>query len=432
MGISFKYVVSNVKNKHDEENTNYCSNLFHSKGITSKYDNQNHKRQYSPEIPSVSKFSSTPPNFNNENTFDSFMIRPTTAFMKVFDKFSAISGFGTLSGSTSDNMNNFTTASNKEKKQNHVLAAQLQNKIGKISRLESKLMSLQDSLTNDLLDWGSGIPNPDSERMVKNFSLLLAAQKDSGVLIIEKLDKLKLNLAFVNEREKKQNDLLAAKTKILKQLRYSEVKYGPNASSTTLLKEKLEENVCNLGVVEIQYIRAITKNLKDALVDYLYALQSVSTSIGDATNDYYEILLSLESSPDLARNSPKKISNGMAGVGLQSRKDLNFNSSNSFGLLSKSANEGDYSLSKNNHYPEGNSPIRMNSNVGENYQNYSNCVECLKTNKYHHRLITPCTHNMDTRSSKPLNISPSRITQDSISVQGFEIKEGYQPSEHWN
>lgn len=367
---------------------------------------------------------------------DSFMVRPTTAFMKVFDKFSAISGFGNTSGNNTDNINSFANSASKDKKQNNVLASQLQNKIGKISRLENRLMSLQDSLTSDLIDWGSGIPNPDSERMVKNFSLLLAAQKDSSVLIIEKLDKLKLNLAFVNEREKKQNDLIAAKTKILKQLRYSEVKYGPNASSTTLLKEKLEENVCNLGVVEIQYIRAITKNLKDALIDYLYALQSVSANISDATNDYYEVLLSLESGHDLARNSPRKIGNGMGiGVGLNNRKDLNFNTSNSYGLLSKSANDADYSLPKNSDFQERNSPIRMTSQVVEDYQNYTNCVECQKNNKYHHRLITPCTHNgqnIDSRTPKSTHMSATRITPDSINEQGFEIKDGYLPSEHWN
>lgn len=367
---------------------------------------------------------------------DSFMVRPTTAFMKVFDKFSAISGFGNTSGNNTDNINSFANSASKDKKQNNVLASQLQNKIGKISRLENRLMSLQDSLTSDLIDWGSGIPNPDSERMVKNFSLLLAAQKDSSVLIIEKLDKLKLNLAFVNEREKKQNDLIAAKTKILKQLRYSEVKYGPNASSTTLLKEKLEENVCNLGVVEIQYIRAITKNLKDALIDYLYALQSVSANISEATNDYYEVLLSLESGHDLARNSPRKIGNGVGiGVGLNNRKDLNFNTSNSYGLLSKSANDADYSLPKNSDFQERNSPIRMTSQVVEDYQNYTNCVECQKNNKYHHRLITPCTHNgqnIDSRTPKSTHMSATRISPDSISEQGFEIKDGYLPSEHWN
>ncbi|CUM46500.1 uncharacterized protein AC631_03801 [Debaryomyces fabryi] len=404
------------------------SNIFHTKGIATS----NPKGGFSAELPSVSKFSTPTSNFNNENMSDSFMVRPTTAFMKVFDKFSAISGFGNTSGNNVDNINSFTSGANKDKKQNNILAAQLQSKIGKISRLENRLMSLQDSLTNDLIDWGSGIPNPDSERMVKNFSMLLAAQKDSSVLIIEKLDKLKLNLAFVNEREKKQNDLLAAKTKILKQLRYSEVKYGPNASSTTLLKEKLEENVCNLGVVEIQYIRAITKNLKDALIDYLYALQSVSANISDATNDYYEILLSLESGQDLARNSPRKIGNGMSGL---NRKDLNFNTSNSYGLLSKSANEVDYNLPKNSGFQERNSPIRMTSQVADDYQNYSNCVECQKNNKYHHRLITPCTHNgsnIDPRTSKSIHMSPTRISQDNISVQGFEIKDGYLPSEHWN
>lgn len=361
------------------------------------------------------------------------MARPTTAFMKVFDKFSAISGFGTGTVNN-EGVSALSSTNNKERKPNQVLASQLQNKISKISRLETRLMSLQGELANDLIDWGSNIPNPDSERMVKNFSFLLAVQKESNITIIEKLDKLKLNLAFVNEREKKQNDLLAAKTKLLKQLRYSEGKYGPNASSTTLLKERLEENVCNLGVVEIQYIRSITKNLKDALIDYLYALQSVSANLSDATNDYYEVLLSLESSADMNRNSPRKtVTQG--AVGLNNRKEFNYNSSNSFGVLSKSAND-EYNHIKNNEYQGGSSPVRMSSHVLQDYQNHPHCADCIKNNKYHHRLITPCTHNdrnIERGNTKPkLHMSPSRITQDNISLQGFDIKDSYQPSENWN
>ena len=175
------------------------------------------------------------------------------------------------------------------------------------------------------------------------------------------------------------------------------------------------------------------KNLlpKDGTVNYYGIVLSK-----ELADDYYEVLLSLESGHDLVRNSPRKLANGMGiGVDLNNRKDLNFNTSNSYGLLSKSANDPDYNLPKNTDFQERNSPIRMTSQVVEGYQNYTNCVDCQKNNNYHHRLITPCTHNgsnIDSRTSKSTHMSPTRIAPDNISEQGFEINNGYLPSEHWN
>lgn len=376
------------------------------------------------------------PAYNPESFSDSYMVRPTTAFLKMFDKFASLSTFGG-NNRTPGNMSG--ASNNKEKKPYNILASQLQGKIGKITRLEHKLMNLQNELADDLVDWASNIPNPDSEVMVKKFSSLVSVQRDSEAIVTDKLEKLKLNLAFVNEREKKQLDLLHSKHKILKNLRESEVKYGPNASSTTLLKEKLEENICNLGVVEIQFIRSINKNLKEALIDYLYALQAVSSNLSEVTNEYYEVLLSLESNSEGVRSSPRKVANTGIGIGLNPKKDFQYNASNYFGNLTKSASEPEYSNNSKNDTPQdyvvGNSPIRMTSRVLEDHKNYSICAECSKNNKYPNRLITPCTHNSrnsNIETSKRGIGSPTRIVQDSLGVQGFDIKDTYQSSEHWS
>ena len=52
------------------------------------------------------------------------------------------------------------------------------------------------------------------------------------------MERLKLSLSFVNEREKKQKGLITAKLKLEKQLKEAKAKFGPNASNTILLNEK--------------------------------------------------------------------------------------------------------------------------------------------------------------------------------------------------
>lgn len=417
--------------------TDFSSNLYQIKEVAAtKLENainQGRNKNYIVDPGNLAKYSLVSPVYNNENNTEGFApARPTTALMKVIDKFSAISGFG----NSQPNSNELTTALGsgtiKDKKQNHISAYQLQHKVGKIAKIESKLMSLQADLTNDLIDWASDIPNSDSEKMVKKFSSLISIQKESNAMIIEKLDKLKLNLAFVNEREKKQNDLISMKAKILKQLRDSEVKYGPNSSATTLLRERLEENICNLGVVEIQYIRSISKNLKESLIDYLYALQAVSSNLSDATNDYFEVLLAMEANAEMGRNSPRKVGNQsllMPGFA-NSRKDYN---SEVFGGIHKTSNDVEYEPLKN----DIGSEIQSGSVEGAGYNSatskvYTLCNDCLKNNKTND-LNNFCTHrenDLAANNATKINLrpEPSKITSD---IQGYEIKDAYPPAEQW-
>ncbi|CUM66690.1 uncharacterized protein PRCAT00004368001 [Priceomyces carsonii] len=391
------------------------------------------------EPSNITKFPTASSSFgaNNENVSDSFINRPATALLKVIDKFSAFSGLSNSnnSGSTWNKVNQSIGNNNKDIKAGSIMAHQLQAKVDKLVRVENKRIALQSDIANDLISWAVEIPNADCETMVKEFSYLFGTQCESSVPLIDKLEKLKLSFKFVNQREKKLRDLVNAKAKIIKALRENEIKYGPNASSTTLLNEKLEEIVWNLDVLEQQYIRAISKDLKESLVDFAVALQSTSTKLNDATSEYYNCLFSLEANAEYQRVSPKKYYN-------QSGNGLKVASASLFNGMNKSAVDSENSSAfKKEHEPNGgSSPIKLSSNRGpfEGKDISSLCAECVKSNRKS-RLITPCTHsnaqNSDSDSLKHTNIdaSPVKIGQTDPSVLGFRFREpSFQQSEQWN
>lgn len=373
---------------------------------------------YSTDPSSLLKFSSAQGDTNNENLTESMMGCPPTALMKVFDKFCSIKGFKNNSTSRDDFVGNLYSGGLREKA-SQILASQLQSKIGKISKLENKLMALNSELASDLVNWASNIPNYESEKMVKSFGVLLAAQKDSDAIVHEKLNKLKLNLSYVNEREKKQNDLITSKNKLFKQLKDSEARHGPNSSTTTLLRERLEENVCNLGVVEIQYIRSIARNLKEALIDYLFALQSTSATLNEATNEYYEILLSLETEAN--RQHTKRESLG-------SRKNPH-SSASPYGNVAKSPSDLDIE--------HGHAGSRVDSLVLADNKSYGVCSDCMKpTHANGSRIPTRgaqgSRHSEIPNGRPPVHpASPTKIRQDNLHFQGFEFKENYGSNENW-
>lgn len=220
--------------------------------------------------------------------------RPTTALSRVLDKFSTVSGINLTHPLHGISANTNLTADRNSKSPAPVMAYALQAKIGKIIKAETKSKNLKALLINDLRVWSSLIPNVECETTINEFASLLLSETDAATTVIEKLDQMRLNLVDVHEREKKKHDLSISKDKLLRQLKDLESKYGAAASGSTLIKEKLEETVCSLEVVELQYLRSINRNLKESMIDYLICLQAVAATLSSATLDYYGCLLAIE------------------------------------------------------------------------------------------------------------------------------------------
>lgn len=96
------------------------------------------------------------------------------------------------------------------------------------------------------------------------------------------------------------------------------MRYGPNASNSILLSEKLEQTECTLQVTEQQYIRTIANDLKDSLMEYGITLIATSKRSYDTANEFVQYLNSIEQDllsgnnnsgeNELARISPNKYS----------------------------------------------------------------------------------------------------------------------------
>ncbi|ODV70370.1 hypothetical protein HYPBUDRAFT_99477, partial [Hyphopichia burtonii NRRL Y-1933] len=155
---------------------------------------------------------------------------------------------------------------------NGVLASTLESKVTRVLKAEQKSMAAREDLIKDFRNWTLLIPNTESSSMVKDFTELLSRQKTGDQATLTKLSQLKNHLLSVHAREKKQRELINEQTKILKQIKDSEVKYGHNATVTALLREKLEANIYNLEVVELQLVRSISESLREAFLDYITAL----------------------------------------------------------------------------------------------------------------------------------------------------------------
>lgn len=346
--------------------------------------------------------------------------RPTTAISRVLDKFTAVSGISLSLASS-----NIDRAA-KSAKQLPIMAYSLQAKISKVIKLEQKSKRIKLELVEDFRSWASTIPNPDCEAMISEFATLFLTQTDTTTSICEKLDILKLNLTDVHEREKKQRDLYNNKTKLLRLLKESEVKFGPGASGSTLIKEKLEENVCNLEVVELQYIRSINKNLKDSLIEYLICLQTVAAILQEATQEYYGTLITLEQNSNLTggtSNISQQRKFSSPAIGIKSRKDYIYPASGGISSIRPSElndlRRPTSSIQQQNHQDEQGSPGRRDSSVNLSISN--SCAQCQKLDKYT-RLLTTCTH-LQTNNNEQL--PPSKQNQPSRMPD-------YIPTDQWN
>ena len=58
-------------------------------------------------------------------------------------------------------------------------------------------------------------------------------------------------------------------------------------------EQKLEEVDCSLQVVEQQFVRSISNDLKESIIDYIYTLHSTSRKLNDVCEDFIECMNSL-------------------------------------------------------------------------------------------------------------------------------------------
>ncbi|RCK56007.1 hypothetical protein Cantr_05144 [Candida viswanathii] len=245
------------------------------------------------------------------------LTRPSTSLQRVLDKVVA-SVFTTAATATTqlhqqpqqhDDTNNSST---------YVSSQKLYNKLRNILKIDDRCREQEAEFNNYLNMWGQYIPNAESSLYIKQFSALLNIQSSIKTQLHDKNEAIKLSLSFVNEREKKRTKLLQQKAKLEKQLKDATVRYGPNASNSILLNEKLEQIDCTLQVTEQQYIRTISNDLKDSLMEYAISLIATSKRSYDAANEFVQNLNSIEQDlisgnnasgeNELARISPNKYS----------------------------------------------------------------------------------------------------------------------------
>ena len=211
--------------------------------------------------------------------------RLATALQKVLDMFTSLSGLGAAAVLPLHNDDCTITNEAPTNKVNKVSAQSLQLKVNKLLKLNNTTRKYELALTNDIALWLDSILNQECSQFIKDFNQLLLSQLFANTQLTQRMEKIKLSLSFVNERERKQQNLLATRYKLEKQFRDSRNKYGPDASSTILIKEKLEEIECNLQVVEQQYIRSILNDLRESLMEYIYTLNAASRKLKMNSDD---------------------------------------------------------------------------------------------------------------------------------------------------
>ncbi|KAI5953447.1 hypothetical protein KGF54_002819 [Candida jiufengensis] len=307
--------------------------------------------------------------------------RPSTALHRVIEKVVSISGFGVSTNSQSQPIDPTLTEDNSNKL-SKITSSTIHQKFSKLIKFNNKSRNLEKKLINDIYSWVDTIPNQECSQIIKDFNHVFGLQSVNNTELNERLDKIKISLNSVNEREKKQKILLAAKFKTEKLLKENQSKYGPKASSTTLTNEKLENIECSLQVIEQQFLRSISTDLKETLIDYIIALHKTSRKLQDYTDELIQHLNNIEDN-----NGGSPIENEIARI--SPNKYSRYNNSNGNGLKRKIPNfyEDDQNSKQQ--------PIKL-----KNYDlptPQSTCAECKKT---------PCIHTYQTQPD--LSIQPLR------------------------
>ncbi|KAK6454072.1 uncharacterized protein RJT20DRAFT_137546 [Scheffersomyces xylosifermentans] len=361
---------------------------------------------------------------------ESAISRPTTALMKVIDKFSYLSGLKLPASSSPSSAILLDGNEDKNVAPTNQSAQQLEGKIAKILKIDKKLHGFKTELAGDFINWANSIPSKESQMLIKEFAALLLTQESANTVISDKLEKVKISLSLISEREKRRKESLSDNIKLTKEHKENETRFGSNASSSTLISEKLEINgrIINLG--EEQFIRAISNELREAIIEYLNALSASTKRIEEATSNYSKFLSDLDPYQVYLHSSPKKYQGSPVH-----RSGAVYSSAMSYGSPNKPksepfTNRENRSKVLDNQYYEGKS---------------SPCDECRGAN--HSRMVVQCNHqskpgddqNNPTETAvmppPPIpqrgtqNIGPSRISSEDMRSTGFQ--NGYEASEHW-
>lgn len=235
--------------------------------------------------------------------------RPATALHRVLEKVVSISGFGASASTQLHNDN--TVTDDHSAKLSRSSAHKIHQKLSKLIKFNVKTKKLEQEILGDTNLWADSIPTQECSLIIKDFNFIFSAQTCASAQLNEKLEKIKLSLSFVNEREKKQKELLYSKIKLEKQLKENKARVGPKASSTVLILEKLEEVDCSLQVVEQQFVRSISNDLKESIIDYIYTLHSTSRKLNDVCEDFIECMNSLEQGQSMNGIEQGNITNGL-------------------------------------------------------------------------------------------------------------------------
>lgn len=307
--------------------------------------------------------------------------RPGTALHRVLEKVVSMSGFG---ASASTQLHNDSTVTDEHtSKLSRSSAHKIHQKLTKLIKVNVRAKKLEQEILGDTSLWSDSIPTQDCSLIIKDFNFIFSAQTNTSAQLNEKLEKIKLSLSFVNEREKKQKELLFAKMKLEKQLKENKARVGPKASSTVLIIEKLEEVDCSLQVVEQQFVRSISNDLRESIIDYVYTLHTTSRKLNDVCEDFMECMNSLEQS-----QSMNALDQGHSGNGINQvlrDGDLSHTSPTRLSKLAMKRKSPQYQQ------PYANEQIKLKNYDMPTPQ--SSCAECKKA---------PCIHIDQENGTHPL------------------------------
>lgn len=355
---------------------------------------------------------------------------------RFFDKFHVLTGFK-LAPKIANSPMSITNGTENEEggrgvfNSNAALASLLHKKIGNIVKANQKLNTLKSEFALEIVTWSNNFNNTEIIAMIKEFNSLMSTQLTSETNHLEKLDKIKISLALVNEREKKQKELLSSRSRQLKILKDNETKHGLNANTTTLASERLEEINGNLEVVSRQLIRAIEHDLRDSFIEYICSLQIHLKKAQDASGDCGKFLQNMSLSTDLpgstVRPSGTSQTNRRSSQVAETRTGSEYPSPSvvsnpNRGRERNSKSKLEYSItmvnaddvnSFTNTNTNGNFHHVHERNLPQNQNNLSEMQDSIITEP-----IQFGTHNV-----------PTRITNMDMRTQGYT--NSYGPSEHW-
>lgn len=214
--------------------------------------------------------------------------RPVTAFRKAIQRtMSTFPGFAPQGASPVSDIEPAESA-------HHSLAYSLQKRLTRLIKQENKLAKTLQAFCDDFASWANKLPLRRSQELVKGVSLVFRERNRGNNIVALEFEKLKVSLAMVHEREKKEMELRKLELKLIRSISESGVKYGKNSSSTTMLQERLEETRCSMAVVQSQLIRSVDSELKEAITSFIDLIRSNSVDMSAAASSFSDWLDSFE------------------------------------------------------------------------------------------------------------------------------------------